>query len=1008
MEDVAKEEHLFDVVIVVGLKSNGDGKVLPFITYRFPESKRDDQIIKSITEFCFPDLAEVVRKAKKKKNKSEPFSFVLTEGTGEKRWGYCKRVFSKQVASSLHCNNGMDCQVLCFCIVSFIPCFKIFSEILSEMMVRRTSPSVLDEWTIFLDKIYTKPLPEPGGTLVVSVPNLSGFGESNATYAFQRPEDSESLLDHVNFEPLLRYLDPKSVVAIFASLLAERRIVFTADRLSTLSSCVQAAVAVLYPFTWQHIFIPVLPSSLLTFICAPMPFVVGILKSSMEEVSMMRKRGDVDEIILVDIEENRIEIPVGINDYALLPANYRAKLEMIVEKTCKAVKAKYSLWGLTTKKRRAAIGGKAQTEKLKARKGEMTKVDTKDFANGFIAFMIDILWGYKEYIIENAPPPEPGKKVVNFNKEEYLQQKPPEIRKLLDLITESQMFEMFIQDRIARVRSDNSTFDARMTQYGTRKKKAALTRFTLYEQGEITREDITRSTAEEELYKAYLSPVLLGVKKPLEAKKLSPIDLILQERDIRRSSTTTTPPPTLPSQVPHYATMRPTGSKSQETERQAATMRPTQKQNRLAGLLPSIDDSISKRSSFPPRADVPNRSVSSGLLKREATHPVPTKQQSTLEKRHQYRRSQSSREHRQSATAKNIATLRQTPLPPTPTSSSPLPPIPSHPSPKLKSLPAPPQRVGSPPNRVVSTYTNDHSRLNGSGSQPPYWHNNTTSSQRSVSNYSSNNKIVNQDTVNFPRPNFPPPPAPSVALKPSQLGMSPPVPQKPGSPLGHQQKPAAPQRPTLPPKSIMDSLGYNNGTSKNTPSPQLRLNFPITNRYSRSKSHEVIPSGCTNYPLPVVDTTHNTKPKPAVPFRPPNIPASLQNSLHNSVEDSNMRGRGGWHRPYRGGPRGLPPVGRSATLRPSGRQKQVPMNNHSAIDQRSSRHKSLAPELVGNYTTRPQPVLFRSDDTSSLPRGGDHDPGMINSVRERRQAKLITAEEMLGHLGKSASDPGIH
>lgn len=38
---------------------------------------------------------------------------------------------------------------------------------------------------------------------------------------------------------------------IFVSLLLERRIIFCATKLSVLSSCIQAAVALVYPFTWQ-------------------------------------------------------------------------------------------------------------------------------------------------------------------------------------------------------------------------------------------------------------------------------------------------------------------------------------------------------------------------------------------------------------------------------------------------------------------------------------------------------------------------------------------------------------------------------------------------------------------------------------------------------------------------------------------------------------------------------------------------------------------------------------
>ena len=44
-----------------------------------------------------------------------------------------------------------------------------------------------------------------------------------------------------------------------------------------MSSCAHAALTLLYPLQWQHIFIPVLPQSKLSYACAPMPFVLGVL-----------------------------------------------------------------------------------------------------------------------------------------------------------------------------------------------------------------------------------------------------------------------------------------------------------------------------------------------------------------------------------------------------------------------------------------------------------------------------------------------------------------------------------------------------------------------------------------------------------------------------------------------------------------------------------------------------------------------------------------------------------
>lgn len=43
-------------------------------------------------------------------------------------------------------------------------------------------------------------------------------------------------------------------------------------------------VALLYPFSWQHTFIPVLPASMIDIVCCPTPFLVGLLSSSLPKL----------------------------------------------------------------------------------------------------------------------------------------------------------------------------------------------------------------------------------------------------------------------------------------------------------------------------------------------------------------------------------------------------------------------------------------------------------------------------------------------------------------------------------------------------------------------------------------------------------------------------------------------------------------------------------------------------------------------------------------------------
>lgn len=65
---------------------------------------------------------------------------------------------------------------------------------------------------------------------------------------------------------------------------SDSRPLFLSLIISTLSSCMHAVVALLYPFSWQHTFIPVLPGSMLDIVCCPTPFLVGLLSNSMPKL----------------------------------------------------------------------------------------------------------------------------------------------------------------------------------------------------------------------------------------------------------------------------------------------------------------------------------------------------------------------------------------------------------------------------------------------------------------------------------------------------------------------------------------------------------------------------------------------------------------------------------------------------------------------------------------------------------------------------------------------------
>ncbi|KAJ8965888.1 hypothetical protein NQ317_014283 [Molorchus minor] len=109
----------------------------------------------------------------------------------------------------------------------------------------------------FLSAVYNAKIAEPGKKFVVP------FNRGDSTFAVDvpRPFQLPSIPENRNLTEYFNAVDTHNMMVIFASMLYERRIIFTSKKLKRLSACVQSANDIIYPMIWQHIFIPVLPMS---------------------------------------------------------------------------------------------------------------------------------------------------------------------------------------------------------------------------------------------------------------------------------------------------------------------------------------------------------------------------------------------------------------------------------------------------------------------------------------------------------------------------------------------------------------------------------------------------------------------------------------------------------------------------------------------------------------------------------------------------------------------------
>ncbi|XP_078110321.1 DENN/MADD domain containing 2Da isoform X2 [Sander vitreus] len=308
----ASGQYFFEYLVVVSLKKTKDGSSYePQITYQFPkrdgmakfQKEEEEKTLKALTLFCFP---EGINWAPLTEYHSETFSFVLTEVDGSRRNGYCRRLLP----------GGKGARPPeAYCIISTLACFGLFSKIFDEVEKRRQISMAMIY--PFMQKLREAPFPAPGNTV-----EIKSFIPESGTEIISLTRPLDSWLEHVNFATLFDCLTDVEVLLVFASAILERRIVFIADELGTLSQVIHAVAALLYPFTWQHTLISIVPEILIDVVMAPTPYLLGVQKRLLDQVT------DQSDLLLVDLSEDKKEtfiVSIG-DESSILPPKLKTEI----------------------------------------------------------------------------------------------------------------------------------------------------------------------------------------------------------------------------------------------------------------------------------------------------------------------------------------------------------------------------------------------------------------------------------------------------------------------------------------------------------------------------------------------------------------------------------------------------------------------------------------------------------------------------------------------------------
>ncbi|XP_022611185.1 DENN domain-containing protein 1B-like isoform X1 [Seriola dumerili] len=291
----------------------------PGVQFQFPEDFSDEESCQILPRFCFPYDIQRVRDGVAVQH----FTFVLTDLEGCQRFGFCRLTNSTNT---------------CLCILSYLPWFEVFYKLLNNLADYLTKGQT-NEMKALLGALYEQPIPPAAGSVTlqmgeqllvsteVSHPVGHQEGQEGVPYFIAPdPRSLPSIPENRNLTELIVAVDVGNLLQLYASMLFERRILIFASKLSTLTSCVHALSAVLYPMYWQHIFIPVLPPHLLDYCCAPMPYLIGVHTSLSERV---RSRG-LEEVVILNVDTNTIETP--FDDLKRIPSDVMSGLKVCLKR----------------------------------------------------------------------------------------------------------------------------------------------------------------------------------------------------------------------------------------------------------------------------------------------------------------------------------------------------------------------------------------------------------------------------------------------------------------------------------------------------------------------------------------------------------------------------------------------------------------------------------------------------------------------------------------------------
>ncbi|KAF9559931.1 hypothetical protein EC968_006397 [Mortierella alpina] len=161
----------------------------------------------------------------------------------------------------------------------------------------------------------------------VSLPPLGrlevGITINNRVLYASRPAlNSVPIVKNFSLFPLFRCLTAEDIVTVIEVILSEGKVIFLSSYLAMLTLASESFLYLLFPLYWQGVYIPILPSSLMTCLQAPVPYIIGVERRCCDS------EFPPEEACVVDLDKGTMNVQLAPTP---LPPRQRRKLIQSLE-----------------------------------------------------------------------------------------------------------------------------------------------------------------------------------------------------------------------------------------------------------------------------------------------------------------------------------------------------------------------------------------------------------------------------------------------------------------------------------------------------------------------------------------------------------------------------------------------------------------------------------------------------------------------------------------------------